>query len=1191
MRNSIALLIALFFLPLGIIAQEWIPIQSQQPESPTVKLLSCTEQESTVAFTLNGFHKTPVNTPDGLQYSINVPQMASMLQEGAPDLPLFAIPMLIGDDDAMEVLVRQTKYQEYKDVSILPSKGNLSRQIDPEKVPYRYGEAYQQNQFFPEANATLDTPYILRDCRGQNIIVYPFAYNPVTKTLRVFTQMTLTMRKTGERGDNPKHANKRSIKIAPETEALYSHRFINYKAKAAKYPFLPDAGEMLVVCPDQYMEAMQPFVDWKNLSGRPTTMVSISEVGGNNDSSIKNYINSIYTNPEHNLTYVLLVGDYADLTPHSMSGGRSDIWFGQLEGNDYYPEVFVGRFSVESVADVQNQVAKVLYYERDMPSSVTWVNHGIGIGSTEGTGNGHNGGESDYVHIEYIRDTLMHYTYESVSQHYQGVGVGTNAAMLSEDFNNGASLCNYCNHGSQTGWHVGTFNNSHVNALVNDYKWPVIWSTACLNGQFSTTCFAEAWMRATNNSTGVPTGAIGGMFSWINQPWQPPMTGQDEMVNVLCEWRNADHFHHTLAGASLNGNMKILDLHPSDQGATHNTWILFGDPSLVMRTDNPTEMNVACQPEAIFLGQSELVVTANTDYATATLSFNGQVLCSAPIVNGEGTLHFTALEEEGTAQLVVMGFNKVTEVRDIEVIPANGAYITYESFSINDSNHQADYGETLGLDLTVKNLGNAGTSNIQATLSSESPWIEVIDGEAIIPSIDAMGHYTINNGFEIAISDAVADGTQAEFTLVCSDANGTWTSRFRMTLHAPIFTLAEFRPIGTVHPGETCTLLVGIRNIGSSDAHNAMIQLFSSTTDLVFNPDIYSFGDVAAGDTVTATASFTTDSQVPNGSSFEAYYHAYAGHYGLEGTDFINIGPVKETFETGDFSAFNWETLGGAHWYIDNSTAHTGTYSARSGAIGHTNLTTLQISIDVAEDGEISFYKKVCCEANKDLLTFYIDNTVMGEWSGEVDWSREHFPVTAGTHKFKWIYSKNGSGSYGDDCCWIDDVQFPSSNTITLMPALQLEGYANMNQVNLHWQPLNPDDNYIIRRDGEIIANQHGNYFIEYMDLGTYTYSVTAISPQGQQSIPSFITIDINIVNVDENICDAQLYPNPVHGNLNISLGRPFHYALFNSMGQQVMHGECSGNDQISCSGLPGGMYFFQISTDTHNCIRKILVY
>ena len=302
-----------------------------------------------------------------------------------------------------------------------------------------------------------------------------------------------------------------------------------------------------------------------------------------------------------------------------MNGGRSDIWFGQLEGNDYYPEVFVGRFSAESVADVEHQVEKVIYYERDMPATADWLSKGIGIGSTEGEGAGHNGGEADYQHIDYIRDTLMHYTYSEVSQHYAGVGVGTNAAMLSGNFNAGAGICNYCNHGSTTGWYVGSFNVNHVNALTNDYKWPFIWSTACLNGQFYGNCFAEAWMRATDNTTGVPTGAIGGMFSWTNQSWQPPMTGQDEMVDVLCEWRNADQFHHTLAGASLNGNMKILDLHPSDQGDTHNTWILFGDPNLMLRTATPEPMDVVCQPEVIFLGQSELHLIANVDYALEML--------------------------------------------------------------------------------------------------------------------------------------------------------------------------------------------------------------------------------------------------------------------------------------------------------------------------------------------------------------------------------------------------------------------------------------------------------------------------------------------------------------------------------------------------------------------------------------------
>ncbi len=92
---------------------------------------------------------------------------------------------------------------------------------------------------------------------------------------------------------------------------------------------------MLVICPSQYMEAMQPFVDWKNQSGRPTTMVSLSDAGGNSDTQIKAYIQNIYNNPERNLEYVLLVGDYAELTPHSMSGGRSDNWFGKLEGDEY----------------------------------------------------------------------------------------------------------------------------------------------------------------------------------------------------------------------------------------------------------------------------------------------------------------------------------------------------------------------------------------------------------------------------------------------------------------------------------------------------------------------------------------------------------------------------------------------------------------------------------------------------------------------------------------------------------------------------------------------------------------------------------------------------------------------------------------------------------------------------------------
>ena len=1182
---------AFLFFALNMFAQEWVPMESKLPKAPIASLISQSDNEISVHFTLEGFYKEEIETPKGTQFLITVPKMASMLEEGSPDLPLFAIPVLVDDIAEMEIHVEEVQYQDFSTIEIAPSKGNISRQIDPETVPFRYGEAYSKNQFFPNFQVKLDKPYILRDFRGQNILVYPFAYNPITKTLRVYTQLTLTMKKKSNEGVNPKLSHKSSkIKMSPETHEMYQHRFINYQEKATKYSFIPDEGEMLVICPPAYLDAMQPFVEWKNESGRPTTIVSLSEIGGNNANQIKSFILSHYNNPEENLCYVLLVGDYDDLTPKSMNNGASDIWFGQLEGNDYYPEVFVGRFSVASIADVENQVTKVIYYERDIPANMNWLNKGMGIGSTEGAGSGHNGGESDYQHIEYIRDTLLHYTYAEVSQHYQGVGVGTNSAMLSENFNSGVSICNYCNHGSTSGWYVGTFNSSHVNALVNDYKWPVIWSTACLNGKFDENCFAEAWMRATNNNSGAPTGAIGGMFSWTSQPWQPPMTGQDEMVDVLCEWRNADQFHHTLGGASLNGNMKILDLHPNDQGKTHNTWILFGDPSLQMRTDNPTEMNVICQPEAIFLGQTELHVIADANYAFATLSIEGEVIANAPIINGEGTLVFDNQTNTGTAQLVVTGFNKVTDVRDIAIIPANGAYLTYVGFTINDDNGQADYGETFNIDLRIKNIGNETASNVQVVLSTDSPFVEITDNTATIPSLAAMEEYIIVNGFEISVNETITDGYQVEFTLTCSENSHTWTSHFRITLHAPAFVLSEFRPVNMIHPGEFGTLLIGFKNIGSSDAREAKVQLYSSSSDLVFNPIQYSIGTIPAGSTATTTASFSTSANVPTGSSYEVFYRMDAVPYTVSSTEWLNIGPVKETFETGDFSAFAWETLGSSFWYIDNSTSNTGTYSARSGAIDNANLTTLQVSYNVVENGEISFFKRVCTEANKDKLTFYIDNTAMGEWSGEVGWSRESFPVTAGTHKFKWIYIKNGSGSYGDDCCWIDDILFPSVNTVSFMPGIELEAQVIENEVTLSWQANHPTDYYHIWRNGVPIATQHETTYTELLNLGTYTYSVMAFNDEGLQSIPAFVTVEITILGIDSIENELRVFPNPVRSWLNISLEQPFCYVFFNNIGQKVVEGNSAGNAQIDCGILPKGLYIMQIATDDHVFVKKIIV-
>lgn len=371
---------ALSFMTFG---QRWTALSSETPARPQVELISSSEEQIVVSFSLCGFYTNRVETPNGIQNVISVPKMAANLVAGTPDLPQFPIPAIIGDRAEMQVSVIDAQYTDFN-IEVAPSKGNISRQVNPNDVPYTYGAMYSQDAFYPAAQAYLEAPYISRDFRGQNIMVTPFAYNPVTKTLRVFTNMTIAMNKVSDNGENQKAARKsNNIKVDPEMKQAYSRRFINFGQ--TRYEFTEDRGTMLVICPEQYMEAMQPLVEWKNQSGRPCTMVSVADAGGNNENNIKAYIQNLYEND--NLEFVLFVGDYNDITPHSMNGGRSDNWFVMLEGNDYYLEAFVGRFSVESVHDVETHVNKVLYYERDMPEEVTWANQGLGIGAI-GAGTG-----------------------------------------------------------------------------------------------------------------------------------------------------------------------------------------------------------------------------------------------------------------------------------------------------------------------------------------------------------------------------------------------------------------------------------------------------------------------------------------------------------------------------------------------------------------------------------------------------------------------------------------------------------------------------------------------------------------------------------------------------------------------------------------------------------------------------------
>ena len=659
----------LVMLTVVTFGQQWVAIKSDAPSTIQTTLVASSENQITVNMQVPGFYTFEVTTPRGEANIISVPRTVSTAAAGEPNLPMIAVPAIIGDQQHYSIRLIDAQYTDFQ-MEVAPSKGDFPRTINPDDVPYTYGEAYSTDAFFPAQNVGLYDPYILRDFRGQNMVFYPFAYNPVTHTLRVYYNMTVEMYSDGQLGENTLSRRSSEVKMDPEFGALYQNHFINYSEGLSKYNAVDETGELLIICHDAFMNAMQPFVNWKKQIGRPVTMVGTS-VSGATSEAIKTYIQNQY-NSNPNISHILLVGDNAQVQSYyTFSGGysgRTDQYYGQLVGNDYYNDVIVGRFSAENADHVTTQVDKVIHYERDVTAADTWLSIGQGVSKNEGAGSGHFG-EADYQHIDYIRDTLLHYNYTSIHRDYQNVqGVSSSAAIISQHINEGVSIINYCNHGSPTSWGVFNYSNSHINALTNDNKLPFIWSVACNNGQldYSQPCFAEAWMRATNNSTGAPTGAIGGMFSYISQPWQPPMYGQDEMNNVLTEHRS---IKRTLGGISTDGNMKILDQYNSNgQGlATYQFWLLFGDPTLTVRNMTPANMNVTHASSMSTSATSFTVNATNGNGALATLTRNNEIMGSATINNGTCNITFAAPGTTGTATLTVFGYNKITYIATIQI--------------------------------------------------------------------------------------------------------------------------------------------------------------------------------------------------------------------------------------------------------------------------------------------------------------------------------------------------------------------------------------------------------------------------------------------------------------------------------------------------------------------------------------------
>ena len=1127
MRKSLFTLL-LVMLTIVTFGQQWVAINSNTPSTIRTTLVSSSENQITVNLQVPGFYALEVNTPRGEANIISVPKTVSTAAAGEPNLPMIAIPAIVGDRQHYNIRIVDAQYTDIP-MEVAPSKGDFPRTINPADVPYTYGAAYSTDAFFPTRNVSLYEPYILRDFRGQNMVVYPFAYNPVSKTLRVYHNMTVEMYSDGESTENVFNRRSNEVKMDPEIQAMYDNHFINYHESLNRYTPMVETGHLLIICHDAFMSAMQPFVNWKKQIGRPTTMVGTS-TAGTTTTAIQSYIQSQYSaNP--NLSHVLLVGDVAQIPGISYTAGsgwsgnysgKSDNMYGQVVGNDLYNDIIVGRFSAENETHVTTQVNKVIHYERDSNASDTWLINGMGIGNNDGPGHF---GEKDWQHIENIRTDLLAYNYTTIYQEYPGVsGYSSSASTMSQHINSGLSIINYCNHGSETGWALNSYSNSNVNALTNDNMLPIVWSVACLNGKYdhNQPCFGETWLRATNNSNGTPTGAMGGMFSYISQPWQPPMYGQDEMVDVLVE-SYSNNIKRTLGGCSYDGNMKILDQYgqnANDAKGTYLAWILFGDPTLTLRNAVPADMGVTHAPSMSSSATSFTVNATNGNGALATLTRNNEIMGSAIITNGTCNITFAAPGTTGTATLTVFGYNKITYIATIQITQGGT-----QQYTVNVSANPNIGGTVTG----------GGTFN---------------QGQSCTVTATANSGYTFTNWTE----NGTVVSTQANYTFTVN-SNRTLVANF--TVQSQQYTInvsanpnngGNVSGGGTYYEGESCTVRAtpntGYTFTNWTENGNVVSTLsrytftVSGNRTLVANFQAQSF-------TITATADPVNGGTITGAGTFNSGASCTLTATPATGYNFVNWtknGQQVSTNATYNFTVTESATYV-AHFQLQSFTISLSANPSNAGTVS----------------GDGTYDYGTSCTVTATPFQRYL----FANWT-------ENGVVVSTEQNYTFTVTANRTLVANFEIPMVEittDVNPEEAGTVTGAGTYHYGDEVTLTVVrNEDWAFQNWTEN------GEVVSVEM-----------TYTF----IATEDRVLVANFLYTE----SVGENNVSAKVYPNPTQGEITLEGEGLNHVRIVNAYGQMVYNAKVEGEQvRIDLSNMAKGIYMMHIEANGGQAVRKIVV-
>lgn len=1016
---------------------------------------------------------------------------------GQPSLPWQSVCLMLPQgQEAESIEVYLSDFHELEGTHELFPYQPSRTYSDPERREFIKDESvYSSKAVYPsKAYGQLSTHY-LNGIGFAFSAFSPVQYEPANGKVSYATKATVVVKTRATRADHSSMAwltpsnVRRAERLAQNPEMIR-----NYEGRDE----LP-AYDLLVVTKQQYVSSFDEYISFYQARGLRTRVETIENVlstmnGQDDPEKLRNYILQEYQN--NGIQMVNLAGDVPDIPYRSLHchvtspGGNqddqlpADLYYAALDGtwndngnsywgeigeDDLLPEIGIGRMCFSNQEELNNMMHKTIAYQAN---PVLGEFRNVIMAGEHLYDNPLSNG-SQYLELLIGERSDNGYTTVGIPENYNftrlyyelGTWSGTN---LMNAVNQGTEYVHHDGHANTT--YVAEWSNSDITdsnfsgANGVDHNYTFFHTSGCVCGDFTSTCILEKMTKISNFAVAT----IGNSrYGWFNE-------GQTEGPAIHLHRETEDaYFHERIPQSGLALTEGKIQTAPWvnapgqwEEGALRWNFYdlnLMGDVAVCPWHDEPftPEINYSAQ---LLIGLASTEVNVNDENGNALQNFR----CA--LFHGDDLIGVGYTDENGTAEiefaqpidfvdamsLMVTGCDAWPQTFEVFSIPGNTAYVIYDSYTLDGGAEQIDFNGNYTLNMVVKNVGTVNANNVNATLSCDSEFITISQATASVGTVNGGQDITLENAFAFSVSDEVPNNTLVRFNVICTDGTDTWESHFNVRVYAPEFelvsaTLAIARD-PFLNPGDSGNVHFVFKNNGGATAPAARFDVFNSHPEINITTTQWTFESLAPGQEFTANMEFTLSDNATIGALYELPFAAQYGHYVLLDSYYIPVGRSLENFETGDFSAFDWHQGSVVTaWEIVTEDPYEGQYCAKSSSIGNSETSVLSINLDVAIDSEISFYLKVSSEYNWDWFSFKIDGEEKNQWSGEVAWTRVSFPLTPGSHRLEWRYTKDSSVSNGSDCAWIDNVVFPAAQVIattnevaTSSPAL----YPNPNNGN-----------------------------------------------------------------------------------------------------------------------------------------------